>query len=555
MMSLYRGRRREGSWLLGAALLTVSAMAVKLLGLLYKLPLTHVLGDEGMGYFNSAYTVYTFFYLLCSSGIPKAVAITVTATEGGADGGGGASVAQERVGLLRAIARIFFVIGCAVSLLFLLLSGQLSVWIGNRAACYTMAIIAPSVAFVCAGGVLRGYLTACGEMAPIAVSQVMEGGLKCVLGLLLALWGARAGYPLPVISAMTAAGMTVGAILSFVYLEKCVKSINVDNKPGQKEGAGVVLRRILSAALPLTASAAVLGVGNLIDLGVVMRRLESIGYTEAAASALYGNYTGLAVPLFNLVASLIAPLTVAALPTLSRSFAAGEREDLIASYTSLARLTGMVTVPCATAFLILARPILYFLFPDSSAEQAVPLLMILALAVPLMGCLTVLHTALEACGHVDIPLLSLSIGCAVKLLVSYALVGVPTLGIAGAPIGTLASYTVSLLVSAALLQRVQRRQLGGAVLPLLSPLCRPAILALSAGALCYCLWPALQSRLPAGLLTPALLALYGLGYLLFLLFSGEIGALRPKNGQNRQKPVHKIGGMDENTGIRQENIP
>ena len=61
----------------GAALLAMSAMITKLLGVLYKVPLSRILGEVGLGYFNSAYTVYSFFYILCTAGVPKAVAIVI----------------------------------------------------------------------------------------------------------------------------------------------------------------------------------------------------------------------------------------------------------------------------------------------------------------------------------------------------------------------------------------------------------------------------------------------------------------------------------------------
>ena len=73
-------RKYKGGMIRGAIWLTISGLVVKFLGLIYKIPLSYILSDEGMGYFNSAYTVYTFFYLICSAGIPKAISITKNAS-------------------------------------------------------------------------------------------------------------------------------------------------------------------------------------------------------------------------------------------------------------------------------------------------------------------------------------------------------------------------------------------------------------------------------------------------------------------------------------------
>ena len=67
----------------GALSLTVSALIVKIVGLIYKVPLSYILSDEGMGYFNSAYTVYTFFYIICTAGVPKAISIITSSAESG----------------------------------------------------------------------------------------------------------------------------------------------------------------------------------------------------------------------------------------------------------------------------------------------------------------------------------------------------------------------------------------------------------------------------------------------------------------------------------------
>ena len=65
----------------GAVLLGISAIIVKIIGVIYKVPLSYILGDEGMGYFNSAYTVYTLFFILSSSGVPKAITIITSKYE------------------------------------------------------------------------------------------------------------------------------------------------------------------------------------------------------------------------------------------------------------------------------------------------------------------------------------------------------------------------------------------------------------------------------------------------------------------------------------------
>ena len=137
--------RTKGTTVVGGALsLTIATLTVKILGVIYKIPLASILGEEGMGYFNSAYTVYSFFYLLCTAGVPKAVMMLVTESE--AEGGG------RSYAIARAATGAFAVIGAVITISFVLLSAPLSRLIGNSASRATMLAVAPSIIFVSISG-------------------------------------------------------------------------------------------------------------------------------------------------------------------------------------------------------------------------------------------------------------------------------------------------------------------------------------------------------------------------------------------------------------------
>ena len=74
---------RSAGFLSGVAVLSLSTVIVKLIGLACKIPMLAILGADGMGYFNSAYTVYTFFYIIGSAGIPKAISILCAKSSAG----------------------------------------------------------------------------------------------------------------------------------------------------------------------------------------------------------------------------------------------------------------------------------------------------------------------------------------------------------------------------------------------------------------------------------------------------------------------------------------
>lgn len=427
----------------GAFSLTLSTIIVKILGLIYKIPLASMLGDEGMGYFNSAYTVYGFFYLLCTAGVPKAVMIMISEAKAK-----GRAIEEKRV--VEVASFMFLTLGIAVTALFVCFSGGLASLIGNSRSAATMIAIAPSIIFISLAGVIRGFLSANMRLLDIAVSQIVEGVGKLVLGLVFATVGIRLSLPIEIISALTILGVTFGALFGLVYLLICSKiRMSRENSGQNRETArrkGIALR-LLSISLPITVSAAIMSITNIIDLGLIMRSLVEIGYTESQASALYGNYTTLAVPMLNLAVSIITPVTVAFLPAFTDCAVKMDTDGLLKSQKSALDLTAFLSAPMTVGLILFAKEILDLLFKNSETKIGAALLCVLAPSILFSSILINVNTLLEAYGKVKAPLISMLFGSVAKIIVSYLVITRSELGIFGAPIGTVVSYGVALGIS------------------------------------------------------------------------------------------------------------
>ncbi len=446
-MQIVGKRKHRGellSGLLGGTLsLTVSTLVVKLLGLIYKIPLASILGDEGMGYFNSAYTVYAFFYLLCTAGVPKAVMILVSEAKAAGRGD------MERK-TVRVASILFLSLGAVLTTVFMVFSAPLATLIGNSRSAYTMLAIAPSIIFISLAGVIRGYLSANMLLLDIAVSQVIEGAGKLAIGMLFAMVGRRMNMPIEMLSAMTILGVTLGAGLGLLYLLVCSKIKLKRENTGQNKKTQTsreIIKRILSISIPITVSAAIMSITNLIDLGLIMRSLTLVGYSESEASAMYGNYTTLAVPMFNLAVSIITPLSVAYLPILTRCAVGGDTDGLIRAERGALDFTAILSAPMTVGMVVFAKEILGLLYPSSEIKLGASLLVLICSAIPFYSLLLVTNTSLEAQGRVNSPLISMLFGSIAKVIVSFLLITKTELGILGAPIGTVATYAVALFVS------------------------------------------------------------------------------------------------------------
>ena len=442
MVKIKNNENKSDTLLGGAFALTLSVVIVKLLGFFYKLPLSRVLGDEGMGYFNSAYSVFAFFYMLCTSGVPRAVSITVT--ESYAKGN-----AHNVNKILGISVKLYATIGCLFTGLLMIFSSWFADLIGNSMSAFSLFCIAPSLAFVASAGVMRGYLNGKRRMRDIAISEVIEGTVKFVFGLTMALYAARKNMTVYMISAFAVTGVTIGTFLGTLFLFVCVKNEKKNEIIEQKECNRVnqieLIKKILRISLPITLSSAVMGISNIIDLSLIMKRLIGTGVSQETAVALYGNFTTLAVPMLNLVIALITPLGAASIPHLTTKYTAGEREDFSDICKVIITIAALLAFPISAAYLFYPNEILMLLFEDASAFLGAPMLAVLSSSVISMSILTVLNSILESTMHQKIPLISMTVGAGLKLLCGYIMIG--KLGIIGAPLSTGICYAVALIIS------------------------------------------------------------------------------------------------------------
>ena len=424
----------------GTVALAVSGLLVKFLGMVYKIPLTNLLGDEGMGYFNAAYTVYTLFFVLATSGLP--VALSLLVSESLARG-------EERaVGkLYKSASHLFLTVGLVGMLLMALPARHLARLLGASDAAAGILAVSPALLFVTYAGALRGYFQGRGRMMPIAISQVLEAGGKFLFGLLFAMW-ALINYDRSVVAAYAIFGLTLASFLATVSLSLCKRRLDAD-EGHLAASCGLVLpserkenrQKLLRIAFPITVSASVMTLASSLDLFLVMRMLRKIGYTVAEANAAFGNYTALAVPLFNMPTVLILPIAYSIGPLVKGALTRKDHGYAVNAASRALSLASLVALPASVGLSLLANPILSLLFSsEESVKMATPLLSILALSIFPLALLTVTNALLQAYGRLWFPIFSMLAGMTAKCMISYF--GMLRFGMIATPVGTLVCYTV-----------------------------------------------------------------------------------------------------------------
>lgn len=442
-MASANGKNYGKQFFSGVAVLTASTLAVKLIGMLYKIPMMACLGSEGMGYFNSAYEIYSLFFVIATTGIPVAISILV-------------SESRAR-GREREIARIFRIsllilsaLGLLGTLIMCIFYRELAALINNSGAAYSILAISPTLLMICVSSAVRGYFQGEQNMIPTAVSQMIEALGKLLLGLGFALIAIANGRTVAEAAAFAVLGLSLGVLASALYLviyklpRPAAKAKMLPATESGAMGDGAIAKRLLEIAVPITLSSTILSLTKLIDMTMILRRLGEIGYSQEAANAVYGSYSTMAVSIYNLPSTLVTAIALPLVPMLASAIETGERERERSVISTSFRLTAIISFPAGLGIAVFARPILTLLFPlqAEEIEYTAPLLSLLGISVFLSSMITVTNAVLQAYGQVRKPIISMCVGTAVKLVLSYLLIGMPSVNIYGAPISTFFSTAV-----------------------------------------------------------------------------------------------------------------
>ena len=482
--------RTKQSFFKGAFILSVAAVIVKLLGALFKIPLTNILGGDGMGYFSTAYDLYMPVYVISNAGLPVAIARIVAE-----------SVSEKRFRDVRRTLKIanavFFATGTLGFCILFFGAGLLVKTINNPGAYLAVMAMAPTVFFVCLTSAYKGYYEGLSNMYPTALSQVFEVIFKLIFGLGLSMAAYKFGMSeyetagtvfgkvfanleeaklavLQVAAAGAILGVALGAFGSFlsVYIRHKKGGDKITEEelsaPQEVTPTKAILKKIVRIAFPIALGSCVGQLTGIIDLWSVLNRLHyAVGMNFDAIKEIYGAsipagkalesipnylngcYKGMAVNLYNLIPTFTVAFGVSALPAITMAWTEKNAEALKENIEGVLRMTMLLVLPAGIGMSALSHGILTLLYGGrpEEVEIAAPLLAILGIAVIFSSACSPINSMLQAIGRADLPV-KIMIGCAAfKLVFNYITVGIPEINIKGAPIGTLLCYIMIMSIS------------------------------------------------------------------------------------------------------------
>ncbi|MDF2522275.1 MAG: polysaccharide biosynthesis protein [Clostridia bacterium] len=444
---------KKQSFIKGAAILAAAGLIAKVLGAIYRIPLGRIVGSEAMGYYGTAYTVYTWALTVSAYAIP--IALSKLTAE------------KLEIGRADEAKRIFKVALTFISILGFLLSAALFIYaedianlLNNPGSYIAILYVIPSVFLFSITGALRGYFQGMQNMIPSAVSQVFEQLGRVVFGFILAIMLLPMGYQQAAGGAV--AGTTIGGIISvltllYIYFRyKPDRGNTGDLLKHKNESAVSILKRLIAFTIPITIGSSVMPIMGLLDSMIIMDRLQAAGYSLESAVSLYGQLTQMAMPFINLPQVLTISLAASLVPAISESITRRDLESAGKKSELAIRISLILGLPAAFGLFILADPIMTIAYPTEPVS-VVTALKFLAPAVIFLTLVQTLTAILQGMGKERIPVVNLAIGALVKIVITYTLTSIPYINVRGAAIGTVAAYAIASILNLIAIIRYQKR--------------------------------------------------------------------------------------------------
>ncbi len=417
---------RKSDFLVQGTILAGASVIARLIGMVYRIPLTRILGDEGVAYYSTANEIYMILLLISTNSLPLAISKMMSE--------------KIQLGQMKYAQKIFhcsmkfaLVLGGVFSILTFLLSGVLAGSVMKvENATDALRVLSPAIFLFAIAGVFRGFFQGMGNMIPTATSQVIEQIVNAVVtvggaavmfryGASLASGDASLAPTMGAMGAMfgkIASILTALLFLAVVYLSfrrRFLRAVRRDPSKRVAQNQSIYLA-IAVTIVPVIFSTLIYNISPTLDQGIFNHILSKQGYTSEQYNTIYGIYLGKFRVLMNVPLSLASCLAPSVVPTLSAAMADGNLPDARRKVSHTMRYTMILTIPCAVGMASLARPILWLVMNDTHALSS-GIMQAGSLMIVLFAISTLSTAVLQGIGQMRAPLVNSCVSLVAHVLV------------------------------------------------------------------------------------------------------------------------------------------
>ncbi len=440
------GKEKQVSFISQGIILAVASVIVRLIGLIYRIPLANTIGDDGLGAYSNAFEVYNIALLLSTYSIPTAISKLISEREDKKEYGN--SYHMFQVGMIFAA-----ILGFLASLFLFLGADFIAQYVFKEADLSTaipLKVLAPTIFVFSIMGVIRGYFQGKHTVIPTSVSQILEQIVNAVVSVVAAKMLISHFSASEKISAYGAAGGTLGTLcgaltalvfLLFVffsyypYLKKRVRK----DKIGAYEDRALLLKLLLLTTAPIILNQTVYSVSSLLDSVLLNQILDGKGVADTVRREWFGLYSGKYRLLTNVPIAIASSIGMATLPSIVQAHTKRDREMLHGRIAQAIKLNMLIAFPCAGGMAVLAAPIMKFVFGESGEALTITsrMMYIGAASIIFFAYSTATNSILQGVNRMRVPVIHGVISLAIYLVLDTVLLMFTPLGVYTLVIGNM----------------------------------------------------------------------------------------------------------------------
>lgn len=460
-------KKKEGAFLVQGAILASAGIITKIIGVIYRIPLINIMGDQGQAYYGIAFEIYAIALLLTSYSLPLAVSKLVSAR---------VSKGERRNAFRVFKAALIFAVTAGTIIGLIVFFG--ADFIADKIMAmepskYALRVLAPCLLVVAIMGVIRGYFQGLGTMLPTAISQILEQIVNAVVSVVGASYlfefGKKAveakskDYIAP---AYGAAGGTLGTLIGavagllflvFVFLayKKIIKRQLRRDRSRYRESYSDIFTILFYTITPVILSTAVYQSTKILDAGIFSNIMDVQGMAKKEYETLWGMYSGKFNTLVNVPLAIANAVGASVIPSLTAAVTSGDRKLVYTKIQLATRFTMIISIPSMVGCIVLARPILDLLF---NGNNSTPTLLLVSGAVTIVfySLSTITNAMLQGVNRMTLPIKNAAISLGIHLIALFIMIVVFKMNIFAVIGGTIV-FSFSMCV---LNQKALRREIG-----------------------------------------------------------------------------------------------
>lgn len=447
-------KKTTSGFLKQGSILAATSIIVRIIGLVYRIPMANIIGDEGNGIYSAAYEIYNILLIISSYGMPMAVSKMVSA-----------KLAEKRY---RETDRIF-----RCSVLFSACTGGIAALIVFFGADFfertlfskytgiaiPLRILAPTIFIVAVMGVLRGFFQGRGTMIPTAFSQVIEQIVNAVVSVSAAWFFIIRHSASKKMPAYGAAGGTLGTCLGALSAFVVMVFIYLLFRPVLKRQAKRDKRKkimsfrstfglILWTMLPIVLSQTVYQLSGIVDITLFNGCMSIRHFSAEAVSTASGIYSTKYRLLVSVPIAVSTAIASSMIPSLVKSFVSGDRESVNFQVNLSIKFNMIIAIPSAFGFAVLGEPIIRLLFPSSDYKTGGLMMLLGSTCIIFYALSTVTSGVLQAIDQMRLPVFHSLASLIVHVALVAVLLLITPLGIYALVIGNVTYPLVVCILNA-----------------------------------------------------------------------------------------------------------